>query len=121
MIYYSNTNTVKVFRDVVFNESPLLQSSIKKLYLLQDSIDNFIANGASNRKAHKKKDEDIAGVKWHGCPLHGDRADGQRQGDHRQASQHACTAEYTEEQGEQCECGERLGLPRSGKRQGQAR
>jgi hypothetical protein len=28
-IYYSKTNTVKVFRDVVFDEAPLLQSSIK--------------------------------------------------------------------------------------------
>jgi hypothetical protein len=58
MIYYSTTNTVKVFRDVVFNESPLLLSSIKNLSLLQDSIDNFIANRAANRKAHKNKENE---------------------------------------------------------------
>jgi hypothetical protein len=57
-IYYSNTNTVKVIRDVVFNELPLLQSSIKKLSLLQDSTDNLIANRAPNRKAHKNQEEE---------------------------------------------------------------
>jgi hypothetical protein len=55
-IYYSKTKTVKVFRDVLFNETPLLQSSIKKLSLLQDSIDNFIAKRVPNRKAMNDPD-----------------------------------------------------------------
>jgi hypothetical protein len=53
-IYYSNTNTVKVFRDVV-SMTPHLQSSIRNLSLLQDSIDNFITNRAANRKVHSLK------------------------------------------------------------------
>jgi hypothetical protein len=58
IIYYSIKNTGKVFKDVVFNESPLLQSSKEKLSLLQDSTDNFIANRAANRKATKNQEEE---------------------------------------------------------------
>jgi hypothetical protein len=50
-ISHRKTNTVKVFRDVFFNETPVLQSSIRKPSLLKDSIDNFIANRAAERRA----------------------------------------------------------------------
>jgi hypothetical protein len=43
---------------MVFNETPLLQSSIKMLSLLQDSIDNFITNRAANRKANKNQENE---------------------------------------------------------------